>query len=330
MSDSLTPEERKALGRRLREELRVLHYAIRTEKAYVDWVKRFLIFHNWRHPDQIGEAGVNQYLTHLAVNRKVSEGTQTQALSAILFFYKKVLNADLDYVNGFRRAYKPRKIPVVFSPQEARAVIEQLPDGSKLIAQLMYGGGLRLMEALRLRVKDVDFHYRQLIVRDGKGGKDRVTVLPDVLQEALRLQLDKVKVYHAADLAAGYGRVYMPGALDKKYPNAGKELAWQYVFPSTRLSQDPRSNGETRRHHLNEKSFQRAVKRAVGRAGINKNASSHTFRHSFATHLLEGGADIRTVQELLGHADVKTTMIYTHVLERGAKSVRSPLDNPLV
>lgn len=330
MVATLTSEERLALGQKLRAELRVLHYSIRTEKAYVDWVKRFLLFHRWAHPDSLAEAGINQFLSYLAVQRKVSESTQTQALSAILFLYKHVLQRDLDYVNGFKRAYKPRKVPVVFSPQEARDVLALMPASSALAGRLMYGAGLRLMEALRLRVKDVDFNYRQLVIRDGKGGKDRVTVFPDSLREPMQCQLAKVERLHEEDKRNGFGRVYLPNALDRKYPNASRELAWQYLFPSLRLSADPRELGVLRRHHVNEKSVQRAVKRAVTKAGIAKNASSHTFRHSFATHLLESGADIRTVQDLLGHADVRTTMIYTHVLERGARGVRSPLDNPLI
>lgn len=321
----LSLDERKLLGQRIRNELRTLHYGMKTETSYVTWIKRFLTFHKWHDPHSLSESHINAFLTHLAVDRNVAESTQTQALSAILFMYKKVLEADLDYVNGFKRAYKPRKIPVVFSPAEAKAVIGNLSGHHRLIASLMYGAGLRLMEAMRLRVKDVDFHYGQLTIRDGKGGKDRVTVLPRSVSEELKAQVEQVAIQHRHDLEQGATWVYMPNALDVKYPNAGKELAWQYVFPSAKRSKDPRS-GNVGRHHLGEKTMQNQVKKAVKAAGIAKAASSHTFRHSFATHLLERGSDIRTVQELLGHADVKTTMIYTHVLERGANAVTSPLD----
>lgn len=321
----LSPEQRKLLGQRIRNELRTLHYGLRTEKSYLDWIKRFLMFHDWRKPSTMSEPEINAFLTHLAVDRKVAESTQTQALSAILFLYKKVLDAELDYVNGFKRAYKPRRVPVVFSPDEAKAVLANLDGLHHLMASLMYGGGLRLMEAVRLRVKDVDFHYRQLTIRDGKGGKDRATVMPQSIAEALKAQIETVRLQHERDLEAGATWIHMPGALADKYPNAGKELAWQYVFPSQKRSTDPRS-GNVGRHHVGEKSVQYHVKRAVKSAGIAKHASCHTFRHSFATHLLERGSDIRTVQELLGHADVKTTMIYTHVLERGANAVTSPLD----
>lgn len=325
MQSTLTPDKRTALEQLVRDALRVKHYAFRTEKTYLDWIGRFLAFHDWKRPSLIDEQGINDFLTHLAVDGRVSESTQTQALSAILFLYREVMNADLDYVDGFKRAYKPRKIPVVLSPEEAVAVIGHLDGMTKLSAQLMYGGGLRLMETLRLRVKDIDFGYRQVVVRDGKGGKDRVTVLPDSLMAPLRAQVEMVEALHKQDLAEGYGEVWLPRALDKKYPNAPKELAWQYVFPARKLSVDPRSDVK-RRHHFGEKTVQRYVKKAVKEAGINKPASCHTFRHSFATHLLERGADIRTVQELLGHADVRTTMIYTHVMNKGALGVVSPLD----
>jgi integron integrase len=326
METTLTPENRTALGKKLRDELRVRHYAYRTEQAYVDWVKRFLVFHEWRKPSLINEDGINAYLSYLATEGQVSVSTQTQALSAILFLFRHVLQRDLDYVNGFKRANKPRKIPVVFSQVEAAAVINALSGTSQLAAQLMYGAGLRVMEVLRLRVKDVEFDYRQIIVRDGKGAKDRVTVLPDALLEPMQVQLNQVKLLHGRDLEDGFGDVWLPNVLAKKYPNAGCELAWQYFFPSAKLCEDPRESGKIRRHHFNEKTVQRAVKKAVQAAGINKHASCHTFRHSFATHLLERGADIRTVQELLGHADVRTTMIYTHVMKKGARGVVSPLD----
>lgn len=321
----LLPEERTALGQRIRNELRTLHYSLSTEKTYIDWIKQFLGFHDWADPAGLAEREINAFLSYLAVDRNVSESTQTQALSAILFLYRKVLERDLDYVNGFKRASKPRKIPVVFTQQEAAAVLQQLVGNQRLVCSLLYGAGLRLNEALRLRVKDVDFHYRQLTIRDGKGGKDRVTVLPTSVEEVLKAQIGQVAALHKDDLAAGVGPVYLPNALAVKYKNAGKELAWQYVFAAKRPSRDPRS-GLTRRHHLIDSTIQKAVKRAILAAGIHKHASCHTFRHSFATHMLERGADIRTVQELLGHSDVKTTMIYTHVLEKGAKAVVSPLD----
>ncbi|MDD9893384.1 MAG: integron integrase [Gammaproteobacteria bacterium] len=321
----LNPAERTELGQRIRNELRTLHYSYSTEQTYVDWIKRYLMFHGWHDPVGLVEADINAFLSHLAVDRNVSESTQTQALSALLFLYRNVLEQELDYVNGFKRASKPRKIPVVFSPAEAQAVLKNMGGRSRVVAALLYGAGLRLNEALRLRIKDVDFHYQQLTIRDGKGGKDRVTVLPASLLEELKLQVERTKLLHRQDQQGDLAPVFMPDALNKKYPNAGKELAWQYVFAADKPAVDPRS-GVRRRHHLGDSAVQRAVKKAIREAGITKHASCHTFRHSFATHLLERGADIRTVQELLGHADVKTTMIYTHVLEKGAKAVVSPLD----
>jgi len=322
----LSPEERTALGQRIRNALRTRHYAYTTEKTYLDWIKRFLAFNNWCDPQALGESDINNWLTHLAVDGNVAVSTQTQALSAIIFLYKTVLEADLDYVSGFTRATKPRRIPVVMNREEVAAVLAQLSGQHHLVASLLYGAGLRLMEAIRLRVKDVDLHYRQLTVRDGKGSKDRVTILPDLLREPLEQRLRETEALHRQDRLNEIPGVWMPEALDRKYPNAGKELAWQWVFAAPKLSVDPRGQG-LRRHHINDKTFGRAVKQAVMRANIAKPISSHTFRHSFATHLLERGTDIRTVQELLGHSDVKTTMIYTHVLERGGLAVRSPLDD---
>lgn len=276
----------------------------------------------------MAEPEINAFLTYLATERSVAVNTQTQALSAILFLYREVLDVPLDFVNGFVRASRPRRVPVVLSPGEVASLLAELDGTSELIAQLLYGSGLRLMEAVRLRVKDVDFNYQQLTIRDAKGNKDRVTVLPSAVIPALQAQLAQVQQLHKQDVAGGNSRVWLPEALAVKYKSAPSELAWQFVFPSEKLSEDPRKPGKFRRHHFYEKTLQRHVKRAVGQAGIAKPATCHTLRHSFATHLLERGADIRTVQELLGHADVKTTMIYTHVLERGGRGVISPLDMP--
>src|SRR3569832_622317 len=317
----------------VREKIRVKHYSIRTEKAYVDWIKRFILFHGKKHPAQMGMEEVNRFLPHLAAQRVVSASTQNQALSAILFLYKEVLNQQLGWLDGFERAKRPARLPVVLSPAEVRAVLAHLDGVMWLMASLLYGAGLRLMECVRLRVKDVDLDYRQVVVRDGKGHKDRVTMLPEAAVEPLRQHLAKMKVLLVLVLCVGFGVVFLlfalvwflPFALERKYPNANREWGWQYVFPAPRRSVDPRS-GKARRHHLDEKRLQRAMKLAVGAAGVDKPASCHTLRHSFATHLLEGGYDIRTVQELLGHKDVSTTMIYTHVLNKGGKGVRSPLD----
>jgi integron integrase len=319
-----TPTSRKILDQ-LSDALRLKHYAYSTEKTYVDWVKRYILFHNKRHPAEMGESEIAAFLTHLAVDGQVTANTQTQALSAILFFYRHVLKKELSGQIDLVRAKKPVHLPVVLSKSETLAVLQQLSGEHKLMAQLLYGSGLRLMECLRLRVKDLDFEQRQIVVREGKGMKDRLTVFPTQLHEPLRIQLAQVKQTHADDLAKGYGAVQLPFALERKYPNADKEWGWQYVFPAKSLSVDPRSH-ITRRHHLDPSSLQKAVKEAVRAVGLAKPASCHTFRHSFATHLLEAGYDIRTVQELLGHKDVKTTMIYTHVLNRGGLAVRSPLD----
>lgn len=308
----------------MRDLLRVKHYSKRTEAAYLDWTKRFIYFHAKRHPKDMGAPEIEQFLTDLAVNGQVAASTQTQALCALLFLYKHVLGIDPGPLNAVR-AKKPVRLPVVFSRQEVKAVLAHLDGSHWLMASLLYGSGLRLLECLRLRVKDLDFDYRQIIVRDGKGAKDRVTMLPTSVAAPLRRQIAKAQLLHDRDLAEGFGEVYLPYALAQKYPAAARELGWQYVFPSEKRSVDPRS-GKTMRHHLDEKGLQRAVKKAITAAGITKQASCHTFRHSFATHLLEAGYDIRTVQELLGHADVSTTMIYTHVLNRGGKGVVSPAD----
>jgi integron integrase len=318
-------EHSKKLLDQVRDVIRLKHYSIRTEEAYVDWIKRFILFHNKRHPKDMGRAEVEAFLTHLAVEGHVAASTQNQAFSALLFLYREVLQVEFDAPLDSVRAKKPARLPVVLTRAEARQVIEGMSGIYQLMAKLLYGSGLRLMECVRLRVKDVDFARREITVRDAKGGHERVTMLPESLIAPLQEHLKRVKLLHEQDLAAGYGQVYLPYALDRKYPNACREWGWQYVFPSDRLSTDTRS-GLKRRHHVDESNLQRAVKDAVRLARLAKPASCHTFRHSFATHLLESGYDIRTVQELLGHKDVKTTMIYTHVLNRGGLAVRSPLD----
>ncbi|MBI1987231.1 MAG: integron integrase [Nitrospinae bacterium] len=309
----------------VRQVIRTRHYSIRTEEAYVHWIKRFVLFHHKRHPKEMGAEEVNRFLSDLAVKQNVAASTQNQALSAILFLYQEVLKQEIGWLGDLIRAQKPKKLPVVFTREEVKSVLNCLSDINRLMANLLYGSGLRLMECLRLRVKDIDFSYNQIVVRDGKGEKDRVTMLPLSLKDPLQRHLKEVKKLHQKDLNDGFGDVYLPYALERKYPNACREWAWQYVFPSLKRSIDPRS-GIERRHHLGKEVLQRAVKEAIWKAGIHKAASCHTFRHSFATHLLEAGYDIRTVQELLGHKDVSTTMIYTHVLNRGGKGVQSPAD----
>jgi integron integrase len=309
----------------VRHRCRVKHYSIRTEHSYIDWIRRFILFHSKRHPSKLGAKEVEAYLTHLAVNRNVAASTQNQALSAILFLYKEVLEIELPWLDGVVRAKKPSRLPVVLTPDEVRTLLSHLDGVHNLIASVQYGSGLRLMEAIRLRVKDVDFSRLEIMVRNGKGGKDRRTMLPKMLVTPLQSQLERVRTFHEQDLNNNIGPVYLPYALDRKYPNAGRELGWQYFFPAAEPSEDPRS-GIVRRHHLGEQAFQRAIKAAVRRTNINKPATSHTLRHSFATHLLEKGYDIRTVQELLGHKNVRTTQVYTHVLNRGGNAVRSPLD----
>lgn len=310
----------------VRSKLRVKHYSLRTETAYVDWIKRFIWFHDKRHPQEMGAVEVEAFLSHLAVDRSVSASTQNQAKSALLFLYKEILQNELPWLDNITQAKVPKRMPVVLTKAEVQAILMRLDGSMWLIASLLYGSGLRLMECLRMRVKDLDLSRREILVREGKGFKDRVTMLPVSLVEPLRTHLEKVKALHEADLAQGRGEVYMPMALDRKYPAGGRSWAWQYVFPAKGLSVDPRS-GAVRRHHADEKAVQRAMKKAVTAAGIAKLATPHTLRHSFATHLLEGGYDIRTVQELLGHSDVSTTMIYTHVLNKGGRGVSSPLDH---
>jgi integron integrase len=310
----------------VRNAARLHHLSIRTEDAYVNWIRRFILFHNKRHPRDMRTADIEKFLSHLATHKNVAASTQNQALSALLFLYRDVLKVDIPYLDNLVWAKRPKKLPVVLTPDEVQAVLSKLSGLYWLMASLLYGSGLRLMECLRLRVKDIDFVSNQIFIRDGKGEKDRVTVLPQSLVRPLRLQLAKVRLLHQEDLTGGFGEVYLPYALDRKYPNAAKEWAWQYVFPSPKLSIDPRS-AKQRRHHISEDVLQKIVKAAIHKAGISKLASCHTLRHSFATHLLEDGYDIRTIQELLGHNDVRTTMIYTHVLNRGGKAVKSPLDN---
>lgn len=312
----------------LREAIRVRHYSIRTERAYVGWVKRFIRFHGYRHPEELGSADISRFLTWLATDRHVSASTQSQALSALLFLYAQVLNRPLNDLADMERARKPKHLPSVFTEEEVIRVLAELDGHHWLMAALLYGSGLRLMECVRLRVKDVDFGYRCIIVRDGKGRKDRVVTLADGLIGHLREQVVAVQRRHERDLVSGYGSVWLPQALSRKYPNAAREFAWQFVFPAPRRSVDPRT-GEIHRHHVDPSGLQRAVRAAIRRAGITRRASCHTLRHSFATHLLAGGADIRTVQEQLGHQDLRTTQIYTHLLERGGAAVVSPLNRLL-
>jgi integron integrase len=322
-SEPVTQQQR--LLEQVVAKMRVKHYSLRTEKTYVDWIKRYIWHHGKRHPKDMGAAEVEEFLTHLAVARNVSASTQNQAKSALLYLYKEVLGVELPWLDNVTQAKAPKRLPVVLTQVEVQAILSRLDGTMWLIASLLYGSGLRIMETLRLRVKDVDFARREILVREGKGFKDRVTMLPVSLVEPLKSHMLKVQALHQDDLSTGHGEVFMPMALDRKYPNAGKDWNWQYVFPSVKLSVDPRSK-IVRRHHADEKTVQRAVKKAVKLAGLTKLATPHTFRHSFATHLLEGGYDIRTVQELLGHSDVSTTMIYTHVLNKGGRGVSSPLD----
>lgn len=325
LSDTGTASSPRLLEQ-LRDRIRFKHYSLRTEQAYVLWVKQYIYFHGKRHPAELGKQAVEAFLSSLAVNRNVAASTQNQALSALLFLYREVLGIDLPWLTEVTRAKKAARLPTVLTREEARALLASLDEPDMdLIVRLLYGTGMRLLECLRLRVKDVDFGRNEILVREGKGNKDRVTMLPSSLAVRLQAHLKWVKAQHEADLAAGYGEVWLPNALAAKYPNAPRTWGWQYVFPASGLSVDPRS-GVTRRHHVEDRRVQRAVKHAASRAGIVKPVTPHTLRHSFATHLLEGGYDIRTVQELLGHSDVSTTMIYTHVLNKGGRGVVSPLD----
>jgi integron integrase len=309
----------------VRDKIRVKHYSIRTEQAYCDWIKRFILYHGKRHPAGMGASEVEAFLTDLAVRGQVAAATQNQAKSALLFLYREVLGVELPWLDNVEQAKAPMRLPIVLTRDEVAGVLARLHGVHALIGALLYGTGMRIMEAVRLRVKDVDFARGEIIVRDGKGRKDRRTMLPARLRSALREQVAFAHGVHQTDLADGFGEVWLPFAFARKSRNAARDWAWQYVFPAEARSQDPRGGAE-RRHHVSDQSFQRAMKQAVRDAGLAKPATPHTLRHSFATHLLEAGYDIRTVQELLGHADVSTTMIYTHVLNRGGRGVASPFD----
>ncbi len=320
----MEPRPRKLLDQ-VRDVICMKHYSYRTEESYVAWIRRFILFHNKRHPSEMGAAEIEQFLSHLAVQERVAASTQNQAFSALLFLYREVLRQELDESINSVRAKPSRYLPTVLTKAETHAILDQMSGVPQLVAQLLYGSGLRLTEALQLRVKDLDFAQAQIVVRDAKGNESRVTMLPGCTIEPLQGQLRRIKRLHQQDLERGYGLVQLPYALERKYPNAGREWVWQFVFPSVGIPLDPRS-GLRCQHHLHESSVQKAVKQATRAAGIQKRVGCHTFRHSFATHLLQDGYDIRTVQELLGHKDVKTTMIYTHVLNRGGRGVKSPLD----
>jgi integron integrase len=308
----------------VRASLRARHYSVRTEKAYVGWIRRFILFHGKRHPESMAEVEIGAYLSSLA-EAKVSSSTQNQALAALLFLYQQVLGRELEWLGNLVHAKRPKHVPVVLGREEARSLLARLDGPVWLVCAVLYGAGLRLLEALHLRVKDIDMDRREIVVRGGKGQKDRRTVLPDTLVKPLRSHLTAVQTQHDGDISLGAGAVSLPDALGRKYPNAAREWIWQWVFPATRTYTDPTTK-EVRRHHLHESVIQRAVRQAAVAARISKPVTPHTLRHSFATHLLEKGYDIRTIQELLGHKDVSTTMIYTHVLNRGAGGVRSPLD----
>ena len=318
-------DQKPKLLDQMREMFRTRHYSIRTEQAYVHWAKQFILFHHKRHPNTMREPEIAQYLTYLATQRKVAASTQNQALNALLFLYHEVLKIDLGRIDDVVRAKKPQHLPQVLNPEEVQRVLSFMQDTHQLMARLLYGAGLRLLERCRLRVKDVDLERNQILVRDGKGEKDRLTMLPLQLKQPLHQHLERVRTVHENDLRTGYGRVHLPYALEVKFPKASQEWGWQWVFPSRSLYLDPRS-GVTRRHHVHENSLQKAVRRAVLLARLSKPVSCHTFRHSFAAHLLEMGYDIRTVQELLGHSDLSTTMIYTHVMKQPGIGVKSPLD----
>jgi integron integrase len=326
VSNAEMPENPPRLLDQVRHEIRVRHYSLRTEEAYVAWIRRFILFHNKRHPSAMGAEEINRFLSDLAVTRNVAVATQSQALSAILFLYSQVLHEAVPWLGEIIHARKPRRLPVVLTREEVASVLGRLGGSWWLIGMLLYGAGLRQIECLRLRVKDVDFGRFEILVRSGKGEKDRVTMLPEAVSNPLQSHLIRVRALHERDLVEGMGRVWLPNALARKFPRAEREWCWQYLFPAKNLSVDPR-DGTRRRHHVHEKGLQRVIGEAVRASGIPKRVTCHSFRHSFATHLLEDGYDIRTVQELLGHADVKTTMIYTHVLNRpGSRGVRSPAD----
>ena len=313
------------LIQQVRERIRRFGLAKRTEQVYVYWIRRFILENDVRHPNEMGKAEIEQFLTTIAVRDRVSSSTQNQALSAILFLYKQVLGQEMTWLAGITRAKRSEYVPVVFTRDEVERVLKQLEGRQWLIASMLYGSGMRLLEVLRLRVKDIDFDRAEVTVRQSKGAKDRRTLFPRAVHVAMQAQITEAEIVFQRDVEAGFGAVYLPYALNRKYPRAARDWRWQYVFPARNRSIDPR-DGVERRHHYHESGVQRQLKLAIGRAGITKKASSHTFRHSFATHLLEQGYDIRTVQELLGHSDVSTTQIYTHVLGRGANAVLSPLD----
>jgi integron integrase len=319
------PAQGKKILDQVSEAIRLKHYSYRTEQTYKEWIKRYILFHNKRHPNEMGAPEIQTFLSHLATEQNVAASTQNQALSAILFLYRNVLLKPVDIPTDLIRAEKSKTLPTVLTHPEAIAVIRKMKDVPQLMTKILYGGGLRLTECLRLRVKDIDFGNHQIIVRDGKGEDDRLTVLPESLTEELQMHLQSVRLLHEKDLKAGYGEVYLPYAIGRKYPKAAREWTWQYLFPALSRSTDPISK-KTMRHHADPSVLQKAIRQAAKAAGIDKQVSPHTFRHSFATHLLQNGYDIRTVQELLGHKDVKTTMIYTHVLQRGGLAVKSPLD----
>jgi integron integrase len=323
--DGFRPNPSAKLRDQVGEVMRFKHYALRTEEVYWTWIRRFILFHGKRHPREMGAPEVRAFLTHLAAERDVAVATQAQALNSLVFLYKEVLLLPLGAIGEIERPKRPRKIPTVLTPVEVERVLAAVVPAYQLCCQLLYGTGMRLMECLRLRVKDIDFETNVIQIHDGKGAKDRVTMLPQKLKEPLRQHLQRVRAIHEKDVAEGYGEVYLPHALARKYPSAARHWPWQWVFPAPSISQDPRSD-RRRRHHLADATVQRAVMNAVQLSRINKAASCHTFRHSFATHLLENGYDIRTVQELLGHKDVATTQIYTHVLSKPGLGVRSPLD----
>ena len=325
MTNTPMQQNKPKLLDQARIAMRQRHYSLKTEKSYVSWMKRYILFHQKRHPKDMGKVEVEAFLNHLVLQRRVSASTQAQALNAIVFLYKQVLGIDIGEFENLRKSNKPKRLPVVLSVSEVGQLLSLMDGRNRLMASLLYGAGLRLMECVRLRIQDIDFDYAQIHVRNGKGQKDRVTPLPKSLCSELRNQMEQVRFIHQQDLQEGCGEVWLPAALSRKYPRAGREWGWQYLFPATKRSIDPTS-GVERRHHIDEKVLQRAVKQAVRQSGIAKRAGCHTFRHSFATHLLERGQDIRTVQELLGHSDVSTTMIYTHVLNQGGMGVKSPLD----
>jgi integron integrase len=321
----MKPEPKKLLDR-VRDRIRLKQYSLKTEQAYLNWIKRYILYHKKKHPNDMGAAELEKYLTYLATERKVAASTQNQALSAILFLYKEVLKIPLETDFQFVGAKKPKRLPVVLSKKEVQQVLDRLTGTTKIIGQLLYGSGLRISEVVRLRVQNTDFEQRQILVRDGKGAQDRITMLPESVIEPMKAHLLSVQDLHQKDLQKGYGCVYLPNALARKYPNAECEWIWQYIFPS-KIIVENRNDGIIRRHHISPSTVQKAIHDASKAAKMEKHITPHTFRHSFATHLLEAGYDIRTVQELLGHKNVQTTMIYTHVLNRGAKAVRSPLDS---